>query len=371
MVLWIKKHLGEYMVILNMLGKIKPICISEKLKLYIANLPKEEHNNWNSYLIEEIEESLMHSSVTSERYEKNYGKSISRDIKEIIKKQYPTLPVASMTKEECIQQLVDDMICLYFDYEYEDMPVGDWTSNCFDGRLCEGDYVIKIAYFFHLICKPEIHNNFPQIPIKAPYCIYYSDDDNRDNRLIFNGTTDIDEYLSSLRCLGKLLDDFLVEEDDYYFLDYLFCELHDIDTKNFSANHCQKLYSLCEFFLEKESDHELDEKLPPFIKDSYSEEDRKYISVIARQIRNKVAHGDFSKFREKIEEYASNIMDKNGYWFDYTEYSRQNWAIMNLCFNLLDAIENLIVSMLINKQNILDIKNKRINKCKKQPMKKN
>ena len=35
--------------------------------------------------------------------------------------------------------------------------------------------------------------------------------------------------------MKKLLDDFLVEEDDYCFLDYLFCELHDIDTKNFSA----------------------------------------------------------------------------------------------------------------------------------------
>ena len=31
---------------------------------------------------------------------------------------------------------------------------------------------------------------------------------------------------------------------------------------------------------------------------------------------------------EKIEEYAVEIMEKNGYWFDYSEYSRQNWAIM-------------------------------------------
>ena len=35
--------------------------------------------------------------------------------------------------------------------------------------------------------------------------------------------------------------------EDNGFLDYLFCELHNIDTKNFSANHCQKLYSLCEY----------------------------------------------------------------------------------------------------------------------------
>ena len=32
------------MVVLNFYGKIEPICISEKLGLYIANLPNEEYN---------------------------------------------------------------------------------------------------------------------------------------------------------------------------------------------------------------------------------------------------------------------------------------------------------------------------------------
>ena len=75
-------------------------------------------------------------------------------------------------------------------------------------------------------------------------------------------------------------------------------------------------------------------------------------------MRNKVAHGDFSKFREKIEEYASEIMDKNGYWFDYSECSRQNWAIMNLCFNLLNAIQNLTAAILTDKKSIASKKNK-------------
>ncbi len=37
--------------------------------------------------------------------------------------------------ESCLQCLVDNMICLFFDYEYQDMPFFDWTSNCFDGRF--------------------------------------------------------------------------------------------------------------------------------------------------------------------------------------------------------------------------------------------
>ena len=43
------------MVVLNFYGKIEPICISEKLGLYIANLPNEEYNEWRNALAEELE----------------------------------------------------------------------------------------------------------------------------------------------------------------------------------------------------------------------------------------------------------------------------------------------------------------------------
>lgn len=340
------------------MGKIEPICISHKLKLYIANLPNGKVNNWNAHLVEEMETALKLSAAQSEIHKKHFGKSTARDIRTIVKNKFPYLCVEKMSEHECIQCIANEMICLYFDYDYDDMPVGDWVTNCFDGRLCEGDYADKIAYFIHLICKQEIHDVYPQIPSSAPYSIYFSDDNNEINnyRFVFNGTTEIEELLNNLKEFGNLIDDFLAEENDYYFLDYLCSELYQINETQFVANHCQKLYSLCEFFLEKTSDIELDKKLPPFINKRYSSEDRKKISTIARQVRNKVAHGDFSRFREKIEEYASDIMDKNGYWFDYSEYSRQNWAIMNLSFNLLGAIQNLTAAILTDKEGIMQIK---------------
>ena len=53
------------MVVLNIYGKIKnPICISKKLGLYIANLPEEEHNNWNDMLYEEMISCSPHSWPT-------------------------------------------------------------------------------------------------------------------------------------------------------------------------------------------------------------------------------------------------------------------------------------------------------------------
>lgn len=46
------------MVVLNVYGKIEPICISEKLKLYIKNLPCVEHDNWQESIRNELLESM-------------------------------------------------------------------------------------------------------------------------------------------------------------------------------------------------------------------------------------------------------------------------------------------------------------------------
>ena len=349
------------MVILNLLGKIQPICISQKLKLYISNLPKGDFNNWNGHLVEEMEDILKCSDIKTERFQKKQKEIKPLKIKEIFQSKYPQIPITDMTESDCLQYIADEMICLYFDYNYDELPVGNWTNNCFDSRCCEKDYAEKIVDFIRIVCTEETHQKYPQIPSIKLHCVYSSDNYGfPDNcRIIFSGHTNIDKTIKNLCVFGALLDNFLNNEEDFYFFDYLCTELYEIEKENFTPNHCQKLYSLCEFFLEKECDRELDEKLPQFINDFYSPDDKKKIATIARQIRNKIAHGDFSKFRDKIEEYAVEIMESNNYWFDYSEYSRQNWAIMNLCFNLLAAIQNLTAAILTDKQSTMDIKHRK------------
>ena len=349
------------MVVLNLLGKIQTTCISKKLKLYIANLPKGKMNSWNALLVEEMEASLKHSAIDMDRFQDAHGKLQPIDIKKIFRLKYPQIFKEEMTEKECIQHIADEMIYLYFDYNYGDIPTGDWTTNCFDGRFCEGDYTIKIVNLLKFLCCEEIHNKFPTIPSDAPHCVYFSGKigQTSDSRLLFSGKTNIQGVIDDLIRFGNLLDDFLVDENDFYWFDYLCSELYASED-DLTPNQCQKLYSLCEFFLEKEKDSELDNKLPQFINDRYSMTDRKKIAEIARQVRNKVAHGDFAKFREKIEEYAVEIMEKNGYWFDYSEYSRQNWAIMNLCCNLLDTIKTLIATALTNKPYMEALKKSKI-----------
>ena len=50
-----------------------------------------------------------------------------------------------------IQEIVDNIIYIYLDYSYDDMPMGGWDENPFDGRLCEKDYAeIIVVFLFHV-----------------------------------------------------------------------------------------------------------------------------------------------------------------------------------------------------------------------------
>ena len=59
-----------------------------------------------------------------------------------------------------------------------------------------------------------------------------------------------------------------------------------------------------------------------------------------------MAHGDFVAFEKKAEEYAQKFMDGR-YWFDYSEYSRQNWVLQNVCC-LLSSVVKVMINKLFN-----------------------
>ena len=116
------------MVVLNIFGKIEPICISNKLKLYISNLPNEESNNWNKGLVDEMRAAVKMNIIESEKL----GMKPNIDIREIYSRRFPQIPLFDDTTEDVyLKKIADNMICLYFDYSYQDMPLGDWDTNCF------------------------------------------------------------------------------------------------------------------------------------------------------------------------------------------------------------------------------------------------
>ncbi len=331
------------MVILNMFGKIEPICISQKMKLYISNLPKSNENNWNSYVVKEFKHALkMHDlscGVTGVENKQNlklmYEGRVGVGNSEVFQNE-----------SALIQEIVDNMICIYLDYSYDDMPMGGWDENPFDGRLCEKDYAEIIVDFFGFMSDGT--------DMQMPMWIYSSNYDREwPYYRMFLGKGNLDEQIDALKTWGQKLDSFLLNRNNYLQIDYIARALHD--SEQYDTYHFFKLFSLCQMFLENKKENELDYKLPQFLDEYFTEEKRNKIAVVLRQMRNKIAHGDFVAFEQKAEEYAQLAMDGN-YSFDYTEYSRKNWVLLNACCMLSNAVRKMTKMLFEDRASVEKIK---------------
>lgn len=333
------------MVVLNVYGRIEPVCISEKLKLYISNLPCCD-DDWNTELVEEMNMALSRNSLECKRFKM----SPTIHIRRIHAERFPnsTLPKGASI-DLLLKEIADNMVCLYFDYEYEDMPMGDWTTNCFDGRCCEEDYAEKIVNFLMFLS----YDHDKRLPVYTPQWIYSSNEDNPLPHRLFWPCIPVSKCIHSLKEWGKLLDTLLTDRNDYLQLDFLVNAIHE--EGKYNTYHFLRLYSLCQLLLERDKEAELDWKLPLFFDESYSKDDKLNLATFLRHIRNKIAHGDFVAYESLLEKYATEILGEE-FDYDYTEYSKQNWCLLNACSKLCDALRRMIIMLLTDKSSLLKIK---------------
>ena len=334
------------MVIIDMFGKIEKTQVSEKLKLYISNIPED----WKEDIKEKILKDIKQQNFEIKEDIAKFGSSIGimydlRFLQGVLNSILPEGTLEDINSiDKCVSYLVDNMIRLYFDYSDEDMSFFDWTSNCFDERFCEGDYAEKIITFLNFVYfhRPE------EIYLR---CIYSSNaSPTVRNDIIFNcmfqvspgfkKAKSLDDRKKLLKIIGNRLDNTLVEEADYYRIDFL---INAIEKDNeYNQYHFFKTYSLLEFILLKpnQGTREIDSLLIPyFIKDFG--ENAGNLAEVLRQMRNKIGHGDFRAFRNKAEEFAVNYM-KN-FEFDYSEYSRMNWIMLHACCLLDDLLRAVLI----------------------------
>lgn len=334
------------MVVLNCYGKIEPICISEKLKLFISNPPEEKNNEWQS----ELSEELKLVETASNLFRKRVGIEPEQSILKLYTKVFPDKPQPVSIDGKMIKELAENMICIYFDYDYGDMPLGGWDTNCFDGRLCEEDCAEKVIDLINFLSyRGDVPTRFPE---PTPQWVYSSNHDDIDHFRFLWGGEKADAYIQSLKKWGELFDNLLIDKNDYLLLDYLLNSIHK--DNEYNEYHLMKSFSLCQLFLEKENESELDRKLPSFIAESDSNR-RELSAQFFRRLRNKIAHGDFVAFENIIEEYAESIMD-GCYAFDYSEYSTKNWVLLHVCCQLDDIVRQLIYLLLYNREKLEQIK---------------
>lgn len=327
--------LGGKMIILNFYGKISRICISEKLGLNLSNLPNEEFNKWQDGLSNE----LCFAQNADLIYQEKLGTNYPCGIYKLYKNVFPGKKLPTVFEKKHYDELASNMIHLDFDYSYDDMPLGGWDTNCFEGRLCEEDYAEKIIDLINYLSY-QYDDRTITFPKPVPQWIYSSNHDEIDHCRIFWGGEPASEYIRSLQEWGNLFDTFLQNKNDYLLFDYLANSIHK--DNEYNEYHLMKSYSLCQLFLEKERESELDIKLPFFLSHQFaSDVERKECARLLRKLRNKIAHGDFVAFEKCVENYAVEFMDGR-FAFDYSEYSRKNWVVQHICCLLDDVIRQLI-----------------------------
>ena len=335
------------MVVLNFYGKIDSICLSKKLGLYVSNLPNAEHNEWRDELAKELKLAVKADRI----YQEKLGTSFPCGFERLFSTLFPNADVPRVFTQEHFDAVASQMICIYQEYSYEDMPLGGWDTNCFDGRFCEEDYAEKIVDFINYVTDKDIQD--ARLPKQIPQWVYSSNHHEIDHYRIFWGGESADPYISSLKRWGEILDAFLQEKNDYLLFDYLVNSIYK--DNEYNEYHLLKAFTLCQLFLETDN-AKIDTKLIHFMNPNLSKRKRKDHAKFFRQMRNAIAHGNFLELENKLEAYAQKYMDSH-FGFDYSEYSRKNWIIQHVCCILDSIVRQLVCLLLLDRSKLNEIKN--------------
>ncbi len=152
------------MTIIDVYGKIEKTISSEKLKLYIANIPEDWKEEILDEMLYEIKQQMIDIAECKRKGKKSYFEKYTLSFfHKLIKNNIAKSQEYNLDSiESCLNCIVDNMIYIFFDYEDEDedMTFFDWTTNYFDSRLCEGDYTEKLIKFINFINISLFNNTF-------------------------------------------------------------------------------------------------------------------------------------------------------------------------------------------------------------------
>ncbi|PFE14041.1 hypothetical protein [Bacillus cereus] len=332
------------MIVVNIFGEIEPIVISNKLGITLSNLPKD----WQEELIETMEEEIYYRVYDSKKYSR-FGNIEQYDVKKIVAHKN-FLGLFNPSEKEYLKEISKKLTCISIE-DFENSLLQK-KNPYMDSPTCEIEFGEKWIDFYRFIINNEC-NKKNWIPLT---CMYSSEKSNFEKtgvlrvlygemNLKFNrNSIDYNQRkINSLLEFGKMIDSFLEIEENFHMLDYIMTAV--ADDSNYNAYHLIKNYSLMEMIVGKKNlknPAEFDKKLSLFIEsDRYeTDEQKKLFAQLIRQIRNKIAHGDFIGVRGKLEDYATHFM-KN-YNFDYFEYSRENWIYLNICCELDTILANIL-----------------------------
>lgn len=330
------------MQILNLCGKINTTVISKTLGICVSNIP----NNLKQYIKEAIDIEIGFAE-----YRKT-DKHI-----DLIFNKFLSAKENKFTYQQKLDALVNKMICIR-SFKFKQSYL--YKKNKFCNPIDQIEYGDKFLKFISFLISHSSENFYQPFKIYDDHFFY---DDNlihildglraTQNYSIKNKT--LKRCIEDLQYIGSLVDNFIQNEYDFKKLDYIINCLSYVKDEDYGLKHYVNSVNILVMLLVKPNNKgeisELDQKLLNFIDGTENKDMICYI----RKIRNKIAHGDFQKVSEYLEEYA-NIGMKN-FYFDYCEYDRESWIISNLCIKTDKLLAKVIWLMLNDKNKLLQIQN--------------
>ena len=351
------------MVLLDMYGRIQPTIISQKLGVGICNPAPD----WIEGLQEKFKKEVLIHKHDIESFKKSgidVSLAIGRyDFKNIVEQL--GWQEANKSDAQIIAEHLIEIQVLDFNHSLLQLK-----NDHLDSPTCEPQYTRKFLRFCGNVQSAKAAQRI--IPCQIPFSTYNSDEYNT-TPLIINylegmlsshpdHRITVDESLAggiqSLKYIGRLIDDFLVAESDFWLLDYIInATFFDGE---FNAYHVFKTMSLIEMLIINPNKHgkthgEMERKLPQFLPERIPEGERALFSEIMRKLRNKIGHGDFAAVQELLKQYRESFMQN--FWYDEFENSIETWTYGNICLNLDEALNEILWLMLSDRAQLIALQN--------------
>lgn len=345
------------MIILNFYGNIQPTIISQKLGVGISNPPSDWVNGLQDDMLEEM--LVLEHNLKVWRKEEFMDTQLSNyDLAELVKKA--KWNISTEDGRSNLEVIARNLVAIdILDFENSFLQLKNDTMY---SPTCEVSFPQKFINFCNMIQYSskgkDILNN------RIPFSTFSSDEFNEKPRILnfframLNSQLDFENYnnecLSSLKKVGALIDDFLQMDEDFWILDYIINSMyHD---REYNAYHVFKVMSLIEMLIINPSGNgravgELERKLPIFLKESQIVTAKKAtFAQIMRQLRNKIAHGDYRAIQQLLKRYRDEFMIN--YQYDEFEYSIENWTYLNICCRLDEVLNEIVWELITNKNQL-------------------
>ena len=320
------------MILITAYGKIESIVISKELKIKICNPSDKE--------IEELQDALEEECLLRKHLMKLQKK---RGIQCNEVKQYDlklfTKKMGWYEKKKLKKIIAEHLIKI----------------QTTDSPSCEMDNAERFMYFCNFLepnpCFPHIAYRSDPSSHRKPSIL---------EQLIAGKYLGENDAIIKLQKLGSEIDTFLQDEqgrrssEEFWLFDYIVDALKYYHGRE-NAYKIFKLMSLIEMLIinpnSQKTQEKMKEKLPCFL-ENIEACNREIFADQMRVLRNKIAHGDYSKVQKVLFEYQKKFTPNlyaNPLLQDIDEYGIVSGTYLDISYHLEQALRNILKFMIQNK----------------------